>query len=301
MYTIKTIATLTGLTAETLRAWERRYRTVVPKRDEGGRRIYSEQDLERLLLLAELTRDGHSIGKLSKMDNTQLNRLTRQNDAADGSRQQFFDLIVEALRQYRVDRFEELLKRALLAYEPLPYARDILAPALRRVGQLWHQEQLTIAQEHMFSACVKRLILGMINNVHLLTHHRPAMLFATPQGEAHEFGILMTCMLAASQQYNCYYLGRDLPVVEIIEASRHLKPDVIVLSLINSPPGPDIVEQLHQLNDSNLLQQVQIWVGGSGAGYLAQRRELVPRCQLIDDLDGFYLRASQLKYLRDRT
>lgn len=302
MYHIKTIATLTGLSSETLRAWERRYQTVVPARDKSGRRVYSEQDLERLLLLAELTHDGHSIGKLSKLDDGQLLKLAQsESRVTDVSQKQYFDRIIESLQQYRVDSFEELLKRALLAYEPLPYVRDILTPALYRVGQLWHEKKLSVAQEHMFSACVKRIILSMVNNIHLLTHNRPAILFATPQGEVHEFGILMTCLLAASQQFNCYYLGSDLPAAEIVEASRHLHPDVIALSVINSPPEQEIVEQLHWLGETGELRETQIWIGGKGANYLAEHDRLNPRLQLIADIETFYHKAGQFKYLRDRS
>ncbi len=65
MYSIKAVTALTGLGAETLRAWERRYQAIVPRRDENGRRSYSQLDLERLTLLANLTRQGHAISKVS--------------------------------------------------------------------------------------------------------------------------------------------------------------------------------------------------------------------------------------------
>nr|WP_305906883.1 MerR family transcriptional regulator [Methylomarinum sp. Ch1-1]MDP4519594.1 MerR family transcriptional regulator [Methylomarinum sp. Ch1-1] len=141
MYSIKAIATLTGLSTETLRAWERRYQVVTPRRDASGRRAYSEQDLERLMLLADLTRHGHSIGKISRMDNRQLDSLIRQDKkGANSGHEQFIARVVEALLQYRVDRCEELLKRALLAYEPVDYVRNILQPTLQTVGQLWHEK-----------------------------------------------------------------------------------------------------------------------------------------------------------------
>jgi len=297
MYSVKAISTLTGLTAETLRAWERRYKTVTPSRDGGGRRVYSTQDLERLLLLAELTRNGHSISKLSKMDNRQLTGLsnTRYEDNNSDSDDRFLAQITESLLLYQVDRCEEMLKRALLANEPLEYVRNILAPALHHVGDLWHECRLSIAQEHLFSACVKRILLSMINNIHVISDNRPVMIFATPQGENHEFGILMACLLATSLQYNCYFLGSGLPAADIAEAGRFLKPNVLVTSLVNSPPSPGLVKQLHFLNNAYDLSHCQIWIGGMGAKHLWDHQLLPDRYSMITDIDDFYRKAGQLK------
>ena len=68
MYTVKATAQLTGLTAETLRAWERRYAAVVPERDAKGRRMYNEAMLERLARLHRLTDRGHPISQIAPLD-----------------------------------------------------------------------------------------------------------------------------------------------------------------------------------------------------------------------------------------
>jgi MerR family transcriptional regulator, light-induced transcriptional regulator len=297
MYSVKAISTLTGLTAETLRAWERRYKTVTPSRDDGGRRVYSPQDLERLLLLAELTRNGHGIGKLSNLDNRQLADLshTQDDDINSDTYDRFLVQITESILSYQMDRCEELLKRALLSHEPLTYVRNILAPALRHIGELWHEGKLSIAQEHLFSACVKRIVLSMTHNIHSLADNRPAMMFATPQGENHEFGILMTCLLASSLQYNCYLLGSDLPAEEIAEAARFLKPNVLVMSLINTPPSSELIKQLHYLSNVHDLLQCQLWIGGMGAKHLWDQQSLPQRYTIITDVDEFHRKAGQMK------
>ena len=55
----------TGLGADLLRAWERRYGAVHPARSAGGQRLYRDADIERLLLLKRLTEEGHSIGTIA--------------------------------------------------------------------------------------------------------------------------------------------------------------------------------------------------------------------------------------------
>ena len=75
MYSIKAVSQATGLTVETLRAWERRYRIVVPQRDASGRRVYGPEDVIRLRRLFEATRRGHPISRLAQLDDDAITAL----------------------------------------------------------------------------------------------------------------------------------------------------------------------------------------------------------------------------------
>lgn len=302
MYSIKAITTLTGLPAETLRAWERRYAGITPARSDNGRRLYSQQELEKLTLLAQLTRNGHTISKIAGLSCEALRDLQQQSQALHkDSSHPLLDQIIDAVLDYRIDRCEQLLKRALVANEPLEYARDILLPALKKVGELWHEEKLSIAQEHMFTCCVNRIVLSMANNLQNASANNPAILFATPSGETHECGILLSCLLAAAQQYRCYYLGASLPGKDIVEAAHHLQPDIIVIGLVKTPPEPATIEQLQVVVNANETTASAVWIGGSGAEYWSRHwTRPYPRCELITDIDHFYTKARQWMLL-DKT
>ncbi|MCQ8102688.1 MerR family transcriptional regulator [Methylomonas sp. SURF-2] len=300
MYSIKAITSITGLTAETLRAWERRYACIEPNRNENGRRSYSQADLEKLKLLVDLTRSGHAISKIANLTCEQLRHFQNQSPEQNDQQQtNLFNQLIEALRHYRIERCEQLLKRAQLAYEPLEYARDILLPALHLIGQLWHEEKINIAQEHMFSNCVKRIVLTMVNNLHQPSRQNPSMLFATPSGEPHEFGILLGCLVAAAQQYTCYYVGPDLPSKDIIDASRHLKPTVIVMGMVKNPPELQTLVQVDQLLHFAETSATAIWLAGAGAQHwLGLHKSPPPGCELISDIDQFHTKARQRQFLR---
>lgn len=53
VYSIGAVAKMLGISAQTLRAWEERYRLIVPSRSEGGQRIYSRDDVEQLRFVQE--------------------------------------------------------------------------------------------------------------------------------------------------------------------------------------------------------------------------------------------------------
>ena len=79
-YRIGAVAALSGLPANTIRTWERRYAVVEPARSEAGGRRYSEDDVERLIALRRLTELGHSIGELAPLDSDALAALLTKSD-----------------------------------------------------------------------------------------------------------------------------------------------------------------------------------------------------------------------------
>ena len=64
-YAIGAVARITGLTDHTIRVWERRYKAVVARRSETGRRIYTAANVEKLGLLKQLTDKGIAISKIA--------------------------------------------------------------------------------------------------------------------------------------------------------------------------------------------------------------------------------------------
>ncbi len=78
LYRVGTAAQLSGVPPATIRAWERRYGAVEPKRSETGRRLYDDEDVARLQLMKALTEVGDPISAIATLDYTELrDRLDR--------------------------------------------------------------------------------------------------------------------------------------------------------------------------------------------------------------------------------
>ena len=71
-YKIGAVSKITGIGTETLRAWERRYEAVVPKRSDSGDRVYTSDDLSKLFLLKNLVDAGNSIGTIARLNTAEL-------------------------------------------------------------------------------------------------------------------------------------------------------------------------------------------------------------------------------------
>ncbi len=67
LYNLKAVINEVEINPVTLRAWERRYDLVKPKRSPGGHRLYSRQDIEMLKWLKERQAEGLSISSAVEM------------------------------------------------------------------------------------------------------------------------------------------------------------------------------------------------------------------------------------------
>lgn len=282
MYSIKAVSQATGLSIETLRAWERRYRIVEPNRDPNGRRSYHPEDVVRLRKLREATERGHPIGRLVRMDETSLARLLhepepRRQGAAAST---FVERILDAARRFAAAECEQALTLAVSLMAPSRLIEEVLEPLLHEVGDRWHQGEFSIAQERLVSTTVRKHI-GLILDVYDRTARRPAIVFATLPGERHELGLLMSAMLCASHGCKVHYLGPDLPAREIARFAAAIEARVVALSVVLMDSLEHVPEQLDAMREE-LGADTPIWLGGAAAQGL-ERAALPANCIVIGD------------------
>jgi len=63
-YPIRTVSSLTGVNAITLRAWERRYGLIKPVRTPSGHRLYTRTDIDMIHRIVALLDKGIAIGQV---------------------------------------------------------------------------------------------------------------------------------------------------------------------------------------------------------------------------------------------
>jgi DNA-binding transcriptional MerR regulator len=82
-YRSSAAARMVNIPVATLRVWERRYQVVGPTQAPSGHRLYSSQDVRRLVLIKQLVNRGHGIGMLARMGTPQLQDLMDEADTVD--------------------------------------------------------------------------------------------------------------------------------------------------------------------------------------------------------------------------
>lgn len=268
MYPVKVAAELTGLTPETLRAWERRHGAVVPHREPGGRRLYDTAMIERLARLHRLTARGHPIRDLAALDDAGLDALLEQGrQAGYGGLELLPERMLDAVADYQVDRFDRELSVAIATLPVAVLVARVVTPLLREVGARWADGRLAIAQERLVSSLLRARLLSVLNQHP--REQRPRILFATLSGEPHELGLLGAALHAYDAGAPVLYLGTELPVPELVRVATRLQAGAVALSSIDPGQAPAALAQLDAL-DQALPPGVPVWVGGANARYLAE-------------------------------
>ena len=288
-YPIRAVARLTGISIDTLRAWERRHGAITPVRDDRGR-MYTEADIARPRLLRGAVEHGHSIGRLSGLSDSALRKLTATVPAAgapapDPVRRTALDAatLETALNTFDAAGIYQEIARLATVLRPIDLVRDVLMPMLVRVGDDWHKGRASVAHEHVMSSTIRN-ILGSFLRLHVRPDVPARLLFATPSGDRHEIGTLGAAMLAASGGLGVAYLGPDLPARDIIDSVTPAGAQVLVLGLTTALGGKAKERELRTIV-RGLPKDVELWTGGPGA--LRHAAVIGTRGLVLQDYDAY--------------
>lgn len=262
------VARRTGLTAHVIRVWERRYGAVTPLRTDTNRRLYSDADIERLRLLHQATKAGHSIGQIADMESDRLAELVRQDSPAlveptrarPTSSSELIDACMDAIRRLDAPGLEELLSRAAVDVSQQSLLEEVIDPLMQGIGDSWQNGSLRVADEHMASAVIRAVLSGM-RDLRRASASGPGLVATTPSGQVHEIGAMMAAVTASASGWRSMYLGPDLPADEIAGAARRHGAQAVALSLVFPTDDPAIPAELLRLR-RGLDDGVQIIVGG---------------------------------------
>ena len=277
-YPIKVVSQMTGLSVFVIRAWEKRYNVVNPSRTETNRRLYSEEDIEKLKLLNEAVQKGHNIGGIAKLSLDELRSiLERKHPISEQSYKSPvetpFDInsivenCIEAIKAYDGKTLEAILLKASSKMTQPQLIENLIITLVYKVGDLWHDGIIRVANEHLATAVIRSFLTNLIEQ-HIPSENAPIIISATPRGQDHELGALIAGVVAASLGWKVIYLGPNLPVEEIAAVTESLESRVVALSIVYPGDDPQLKKEL--LNLKRMLpKNISLFVGGRAAdGYL---------------------------------
>lgn len=289
MHSITTLARLSGVKQETIRTWERRYSVVAPARDDRGRRVYTDADVRRLRLVAELVRAGHAIGDIAYWSDERCESVLSETPTTAPNQlrsNELRDTIMEAIASDDMARFEYLVGATLTSLSPLKATEDVIAPVLVNIGDLWRAGEIGIDQEHAFSVAVKRQLTLAIAYLSA-SANGPGVVFSTLTDEHHELGALMACYVATSERLNCHYLGPNTPATDLAAAAKRLNADAIALSLVLIRDQAQVESDLRTLAEKKPAK-TKIILGVSDAARDDAEKLDIPHSILrVGSLDAF--------------
>lgn len=243
IYNLSAVVKETGLHADVLRAWERRYALPKPERTPGGHRLYSDFDVATIKWLQARQHEGLSIRRavdfwreiinngrdpLSEYPTAgQIEQITLPAETApmDELRNQW----LEACLAFDTLRAEETINQAFATAPVERVCFDLFQKGISQVGDLWRQGKALVQQEHFATALAIRRIDTLISLTPNPTHPG-TLLMGCPAGELHSFPMLLLMLMLRRRGWNVTYLGANIPLEQMKQAAASIHPDLIVLA-----------------------------------------------------------------------
>lgn len=243
-----------GVSAEVLRAWERRYGLFRPTRSDGGFRLYSPDDEQRLRAMQAHLGRGLSAAEAA--------RLTLEGVVDEDAAETLLESGARDLRA-TLDGFDEAgahaaFDRLLAAFAVETVLGEAVLPYLHELGERWAANEVSVAQEHFASQLLRGRLLGLARGWDRGGGRR-AVLACAP-GEQHDLALIAFGLALRGRGWRIVYLGQDTPLDTLEDAVGRLDPDAVVVA---STTRERLARRLSELR--RLARRTSLWIAGAGA------------------------------------
>ncbi|AYG45606.1 MerR family transcriptional regulator [Pseudomonas sp. Leaf58] len=232
---MRDVVSLTGINPVTLRAWERRHGLIRPQRTEGGHRLYTAGDVQRIRDILRWTGNGVPISKVGDRLASQP-EVSVQLSAFDEWRA----AVARASKAFDVKALEGVHGQLFTLFPKATVLREVLMPVWYDLasGAAPGQRSQWVFLDTFLRA---RLLLRLQMN----QSDAPRVLLAGAEGQA-ELQVLCAGLLLSSEQQHIEVLGCGQPLEELPLLCAAMQPAALVI-VLQAPVSPTLAKRLRSL------------------------------------------------------
>lgn len=243
-FNLKVVLKETGLAADTLRAWERRYGLPSPNRTPGGHRLYSQRDIETIKWLMKRQEEGLSISRAVDLWNEQIasgtdpladafqaaspSALPVQYRSPDTTLDSLRAQWIESCLNFSESSAEQTLNQAFAMFPVEAVCLEVLQRGMSEIGERWYENQASVQQEHFASALAMRRLDALLSAAPAPTRNQ-TVLVGCPPDEWHTFTPLLLALLLRRRGLNVIYLGASVPAARFSSTVKDIGANLVVL------------------------------------------------------------------------
>jgi len=244
-YRIQSVAEMTGVSAATLRAWERRYGIPAPQRTASAYRLYTDRDVELIRRVRELCENGIAPAQAAQM--VQAARGSREEavrletDTAELAVQK----ILAGVERFDADMVEAAVRHAMFLGPGTTLFERVFGPVLVEIGDRWQAGLVSEGQEHLVSEIIGSAIHEVLRTVRPASPGKTIVL-ACFADEEHSLPALGLALLLAQWNVRAVVLGARTPATALRHAVAEIRPDAVGLSTTTTLPSgrvPALIEE----------------------------------------------------------
>jgi len=139
---------------------------------------------------------------------------------------------------------------------------QIIQPAMYEIGQLWESGNISVAQEHLASAVVSRIMASINGGKEISSHKKGIAVVTAAPGEFHELGAWMLSDILEQDGWSIFYLGANTPDVDLQRFMDEKRPEMLALSVTMPFNIARVKNLIESIRNNGLHAGVKILVGG---------------------------------------
>jgi MerR family transcriptional regulator, light-induced transcriptional regulator len=228
-YNLYELEKLTGILADTIRIWERRYNIINPKHTATNRRWYDDDDLKRLINISIIYHSGVKISKIAKYSESELIEKVEFITSNSATYDSNIESLIIAYISFNGNAVNEILLRSIINTGFEETFENVVFPFLRRVGIMWLTGSANTGAEHFITNILRKRLITAIDSLPPANDpRRKRVIMFLPDNELHEMGLLFYSYLIQKIGHEVLYLGQATPFSALTEASEKWHPDILV-------------------------------------------------------------------------
>lgn len=166
----------------------------------------------------------------------------------------------------------------------MPVYENLIKEALYEIGRYWEFNKISVATEHLASAISEAVLNQLFARVSVDTPQAHTAVFTCVENEQHEIGIKMVNDMFELHQWQCYYLGANTPIPELLIFLDKVQPDVLAISLSMYFNLPKLKQTLIRVKEQ--FPKLKVLVGGQAFTHGGENILIdFPNAQWIADLE----------------
>lgn len=171
----------------------------------------------------------------------------------------YLELLLDRRREEAAERIEELMEEDTALREIYEH---IFQNCLWEIGRLWETNQITVADEHYFTAATQLIISRCYADMFTPENSDHRLVACAVDGELHEVGARMVADFFEMEGWDTHYLGGNMPGGDLIDTLKQHKCDLLAISVTMLPFLDRAEELIRRIRSDSGLTGTRIMVGG---------------------------------------
>jgi excisionase family DNA binding protein len=141
------------------------------------------------------------------------------------------DFVLKKALSSNVDRIQQVLNGLYLGQYPLYQIYDhLVTPVLHHIGQMWVDNKLSIAEEHIASQAMRDAVIRLQGIIRLPRKKIGKALCLNFSNEFHSMALKMVSHILEHKGYKVFYTGQNTPMERIDQFFQNYRPDRVYIS-----------------------------------------------------------------------